>query len=272
MSQIDDLKNNIEDLTNNIFIIKENLAKSKPFDIDSCFLTSRQIQKKITIFSLKGVPLVVENNSTISSEITEDDLEIIESAHLLVYGPREKWMKSENPGKTNLYPFSKLIDDDKLYPECVSKNILDAEKKVTTPKPDIGQWVKDKVKEVSNSFKTLHYKSEDIKEAFIQCVKEIGFSTSTISSGLVPPYSTVPLIPQAMASIVSSVMNLQSKITDIVPLLSSFTYIGLIIADGSIDLVVGSINIILELIKAALELIKGITKNPLFVTAKTLVG
>jgi len=274
MSQLDDLKNNIDNLTKNIFKIKENLSKSKPFDIDNFFLTARQIQKKITILNLKGTPIFDNKNTIISSNITESDIDIIESAHLIVYGPREDWMISENPSTKNLYPFSKIIDDDKSYPNCVSKAILDAENRVKTPKPDIKQWIIDKKKEVSNSFKILHYKADDLKAAFKQCVKEIGLSTATISASatILPIGSGAPAAIQSMASIVTSVMNLQEKITDIIPLLSAFTYIGLLIVESAIDTVVGSINIVLDLINAALELIKSITSNELFITAKSLIG
>lgn len=276
MSQFDDLNTNIENITKTIFDIKENLSAKKPcLNIDVLFLTERQIAKKITVLTLSGTPVpgAVQSGDQISSvkvneNASEEDL--IKQAHMIHYG---KFLYDENPGSTNLYPYTKIVDDDKLYPDCVDPIKLKYEKKVKIPKPDLKQWIKEKKKEFSNSFKQLHYKYDDLQAAANQCIKEIGLSTATIASAavMVPPGLGTPIAIQAMSSIVSSVMNLQSKITDIVPLLGVFSLVGVLLLDSAVDIVVGAINIVLGLINGVLSIIEGLTGNPLFIIAKNLV-
>jgi hypothetical protein len=232
MSQIDDLKGNIDELSEIVLSLNE---ETKPFDVAKYFMTPRQIAKKMmqttnpTLIDATGQPMPADEKSI----------------HIIVYG---KYMEG---------PDGKVVDNEIKFPDCVDLN---------RAMPDNHPTLKDKVpnmkKEVKNSVRMLGIKKDKLKAAVILAAKQIvlGLTVMASSAVLLPIGSGIPNAMAALQSIVVAINTLATSVLDIIPMLGPLVDIPLLILEAALTVVLGFINLLLKAIIVVLGAIDEVKK------------
>ena len=276
MSQSQQLILNIDKLSKTIYKLKERTFLTPPvpqIDIEKIAMTPRQITKRILLISgglmsnagqisdialtssyaaqTLGTDTTVIDNAINSQEgletltalklagnaITE------ESAHLVVYG---KLMRDEN---------GKLIDNEILYPECVGPlGIPD-----THPLKD---EARKKLYLAINAVKLIGIKQQDLLDDIIQAGISIASSITAMASAvaILPPGTGLPVAFAAFQSMISTIMALTSKISEILGILPDLEFVPLVIPMEKVESILIPINAVLSALIVIMGTIERITK------------
>lgn len=168
-----------------------------------------------------------------------------EAAHFIVYG---KFKKDAN---------GNLIDNEINDPDCVLTEIA---------MPDSHPTFKEimlLVKKIARGLKLLGYKQGQLLDEVAQAGISIPASITAIAAAAVilPPGAGVPVAFSAFQSMVSTIMNLLSKISELdCEEIESLNYIPILIEAQKIDAIMGLINAQIIAINAVLDAIDGVTK------------
>jgi hypothetical protein len=277
VGQVETLTKNIDILTATIYKLKEKtfLTPSIPqIDISSMVMTPRQIAKRVLLVSsgLVNVSGQITQNVTTTGLYTAQSLGIDttmaqealnspdalatltatkiagmvtteEEAHLIVYG---KIMRDAN---------GKIIDNEKLYPECVEYNL-------GMPKihPTLTE-VKKYVNLATKAIKMIGIKEQDLLDDIMQAAISIPANITAMVSAvaIMPPGSGLPVAFAAFQSMVATIMGLTAKITDIVNILPDLEYVPLVLPKEIVDAVLIPVNVILTALNTIMGTIDTVT-------------
>jgi len=277
MGQVETLIKNIDSLTATIYKLKEKtfLTPSIPqIDITSMVMTPRQIAKRVLLVGSGVVNTsgqIVETltstgiytaqslgaDTTLAQEALNSPEALTaltaikisgmvtteEEAHLIVYG---KIMRDAN---------GKIIDNEKLYPECVDDRL-------GMPKihPTLTE-VKKYVTLATKAVKMIGIKEQDLLDDIMQAAISIPANITAMVSAtaIMPPGSGLPVAFAAFQSMVATIMGLTSKIADITGILPDLEYVPLILPKEMVDAVLIPVNAILTALITVMGTIEGIT-------------
>lgn len=234
MGQIENLQENIEELTEVILSLNETV---KPFDIAKYFMTPRQIAKKMMMVTSKNPDLKDQTGA----EMPLDE----KSVHIIVYG---KYLEGAD---------GKVVDDEIKHPECV-----DPDRAMSLSHPTFKEKIPNTKREVKNSFRMLNIKKTALKEEFTFAIKQIatGISVFAASSITIPIGSGIPAAISALQSVVKAINNLMASVLQIIPILGPLVDIPLLVAAAVLDSILIVVNTILMAIILVLTLIATLRK------------
>jgi hypothetical protein len=232
MSAIDDLKKNVNDLSE--IIIKLN-EETPPFDISKYLLTPRQMAKKMMIKS-----------ATVTTDATGMPIPADEkSIHMIVYG---KYMVDGQ---------GKLVDNEIKYPECVDKD-----KAMQDNHPTLTEKIPKMQKDTKDSIRVLNIKKAELMKAIKLAGQQIATGLAAFAASVVvlPIGSGAPMGLSAIQSIVAAINTLSSRVMEILPILGPLIDIPLMVAEAVIDIVLNVVNALLKILISTLGLIVEIKK------------
>ena len=173
--------------------------KKPSIKISDFILTDYQIAKKMI---------------QMTGEIDEED------AHLIAYG--KLMLIGEGSYQKNISQI--YVDNEVKYPDCVDKT-----QGIPDGSPQI-QWIKDTIKKVLDAVAQLAIKIADLGKEIISCMFQIIQSIIALAASavLMPFGSGLPVGLAAIKTMIASIKNLQSKVTDFIPILQPLEYIELV--------------------------------------------
>lgn len=231
MSEAEKLNKNIKDLNK----LHDEISKklSLPiisFDnIESKFLTNRQIMKKVIMYGgdISGVPPDIDSNKSFT--ISE------KSAQEIVYGT------------TLVGNDGSFLDNEEIY-----DNIVDYDKTMIKDNHPMLIWIENTKEEVKKSIDELSIKSGEIVQASVQLGVESAAAFITIGSSvaILPFGAGVPTAFSAILSVFSNLQSFQTKINQIIPILKPLTFISILIPN--VDSFLIPVNLAVTTIMGAL--------------------
>lgn len=216
MSQIDNLKKNIDNLKNAIVDLNKS---DSDFDITDYLLTPRQIAKKIITLSTTSV----------------DEKGI----HIIVYG---KYLEGKN---------GKVIDNENKFPECVDEErAINIKDEIVKKGENMVKEVKSSISLIKGQIDRL---KKETKLAAKQITTAVTVLPASVTA--LPPGSGTPAAMSALQNVVSAVQKISPSTLDILPTLDPLINIPMVVVEDSVDLVLGAVNSMLISLISVLELV-----------------
>jgi len=203
--------------------ITTNLWKS----IESMLLTKRQMAKKLLLTS--------------NPSMTE------ETAQLFIYGKI-------------YYKNGILYDNDIIDPSCVSKPTDDKYYPPLSEKHSISKQIDKWIEELKHSLEQLGIKLGEFTSLIADTIETIALAlVSLVSSLVILPFGAgIPTALTAVKTMMIAIKNLQAKIGEIFPFLSSFDILGYLLPMSILAGILATLAGILVILKTIIDSITSI--------------